>query len=183
MKHLRTWSAEYATQVWQSLESKPGAKTDMGGWNGAKRVQIASNIVGEDVETNSKGQFEQKGIQHSSKIQKGMSEDHKDSLWGEMHTGFARLGTNKCDELSFHANLGAQSMTSTSASSASGLKDILANVAQMVSPAKTHAEGLESSPAKVEAKELQTATVAKCVHTLDDICQASMSVEIRNHIV
>eukprot|EP00974_Lingulodinium_polyedra_P120043 11173485-Lingulodinium_polyedra.AAC.1 len=116
MKYLRGWSAEHAIMVHNDLETKPSTLIDHNGFNHAKRISIPSNLVGEDFFERAKGEFEEKAIEHSSKEKRGLTEEEEGRAKAELHTGFSRLSSSSCADLTFHATLAPTAMTIESSS-------------------------------------------------------------------
>ena len=125
MKGKRGWSQTHAQQVWDGLVAKPGATYDFGGYLGAKRVEVPSNLAASDSQQNSKGKFEEKIYSRKSKDKKGMGEEEESNIKSELGIGFSFMAGAGLDAATFHAPLKQTAVTREVASDSGGLSTIL----------------------------------------------------------
>ncbi len=159
MKLMRGWSADYATTVYQGLEAKPGIMTDNGGYKGAKRIAIPSNLVGEDSSVRARGVFEEKSLQHKSKDKKGMGEEEEARVRSELQTGFGFLSPPSMSDIGFHTPLKTHALTHTGTSASSScFASMLSTAAEGVLPDKATKLGTDGQPSASAGPELPAGT-------------------------
>ena len=122
MHQLRSWTHAYSRDVWKTLFSAPGAETDHGGYRGAARVRIPSNMIGADKRENRSGEYEDRRLEHMSKSQKNMSQDMVENMLAQTARGFTHLGSGSSSSALWHT-LEASSIVARPGSLACGVQD------------------------------------------------------------
>lgn len=112
MKNMRGWSFEKSRQIFHELSANNNLEKDKGGWKGAPRVEIPSELLGEDGKTTIKEKFEQKSLEHSSKLKRNLAESQLAEYETEMGTGFSTsLGLSCVSDGQFFTPLLASAIT------------------------------------------------------------------------
>lgn len=151
MKQLRGWSFEKAEGKFQELMADPHIEKDNGGPAGEERIEVPANLIGEDFSKSSRGEFEEKFLQTSTKGKKQMSQAEQDTMFQEMHQGFSHLGQVR--HAQWHVPLAPTALTQLNpaeAGAASAL-DLLKSSAPNAST--TSAAGNDSSEDATQAAE------------------------------